>query len=63
VRVGYPNTVGGLSEIVKSPIYATAVGLILYGKNRATDTNRTRAYKTMFSGLVRSAKSWLAEVV
>jgi cell division protein FtsA len=63
VRVGYPNTVGGLCEIVKSPIYATAVGLILYGRNRTSDSNRSRGYKSMCSGLVRAAKTWLAEVV
>jgi cell division protein FtsA len=63
VRVGYPNTVGGLSEIVKSPIYATAVGLILYGRNRASDSSRSRGCKSMCAGLVRAAKSWLSEVV
>ncbi len=63
VRVGYPNTVGGLSEIVKSPLYATAVGLILYGRNRASDAGRSRGYRTICAGLVRAAKHWLAEVV
>jgi cell division protein FtsA len=31
VRRGLPETVGGLSEAVKSPVYATGVGLALYG--------------------------------
>jgi cell division protein FtsA len=31
VRRGLPETVGGLSDVVKSPIYATGVGLALYG--------------------------------
>lgn len=31
VRRGVPGKVGGLTEIVKSPMFATAVGLVLYG--------------------------------
>ncbi|MEY4617276.1 MAG: hypothetical protein RJB66_2236 [Pseudomonadota bacterium] len=31
VRRGIPSKVGGLTEIVRSPGYATAVGLVLYG--------------------------------
>lgn len=31
VRRGHPDRVGGLSEVVKSPMYATGVGLALYG--------------------------------
>ena len=34
VRRGVPETVGGLAEVVKSPVYATAVGLALYGARR-----------------------------
>jgi cell division protein FtsA len=37
VRRGIPGKVGGLTDIVRSPMYATAVGLVLYGyeQNRA----------------------------
>jgi len=31
VRIGYPTGVGGISDIVKSPVYATGVGLIVHG--------------------------------
>jgi cell division protein FtsA len=31
VRRGLPETVGGLGDVVKSPVYATGVGLTLYG--------------------------------
>jgi cell division protein FtsA len=31
VRRGLPETVGGLADVVKSPIYSTAVGLALHG--------------------------------
>ena len=31
VRLGMPNYLGGLSEVVKNPIYSTGVGLIEFG--------------------------------
>jgi cell division protein FtsA len=34
VRRGLPETVGGLADAVKSPIYSTGVGLALYGARR-----------------------------
>ena len=63
IRVGYPNTVGGLSEIVKSPLYATAVGLILYGRKHASQGTHTERYKNIFTRITQSTKNWLAEVI
>jgi cell division protein FtsA len=63
VRVGYPNTVGGLSEIVKSPVYATAVGLLLYGMKHTSNGNGTKGYKNILTKMTQSAKNWLAEVI
>lgn len=31
VRIGYPAGIGGLVDVVNSPMYATGVGLVLYG--------------------------------
>ncbi len=31
VRLGVPQSVGGLSDVVRNPIHATGVGLLLYG--------------------------------
>jgi cell division protein FtsA len=61
VRVGYPNTVGGLSEIVKSPIYATAVGLILYGRSYESDSKRN-GNKNRLAKISQSMKNWFDEV-
>jgi cell division protein FtsA len=63
VRVGYPNTVGGLSEIVKSPVYATAVGLLLYGMKHNSNGNGAKGYKNIFTKVTQSAKNWFAEVI
>jgi cell division protein FtsA len=34
VRRACPSGVGGLADVVKSPAYATAVGLVKYGAER-----------------------------
>lgn len=34
VRLGIPQYVSGLSDVVKSPIYATGVGLLIFGKKQ-----------------------------
>ena len=62
VRVGYPNSVGGLSEIVKSPLYATAVGLILYGKKHESESNYNKSTKNKLTKITQSMKNWFEEV-
>jgi len=42
VRLGIPQYVTGLSEVVSNPIHATGVGLLLYAKSNL-DTHRTEA--------------------
>ena len=34
VRMGSPHSVEGFSEILNNPIYATSVGLLLYGQKQ-----------------------------
>ncbi|MCL4479633.1 MAG: cell division protein FtsA [Deltaproteobacteria bacterium] len=38
VRVGFPAWVGGLSDVVKDPSLATAVGLVIYGSKNDANT-------------------------
>ena len=61
VRIGYPNTVGGLSEIVKNPMYATAVGLLLYGRNNVSESNYNNGEKSIATKITKSMKNWFAE--
>jgi cell division protein FtsA len=35
VRLGLPQQVRGLGDVVRNPIHATGVGLLLYAKDRA----------------------------
>ena len=61
VRLGYPNNIGGLIDVVNSPMYATGVGLVMYG---ARDENYER-FGTASGGLVERVKSrmmnWFAQ--
>ena len=58
VRVGTPQYVSGLVELVRNPIYATGVGLLLYGRGRQQDGDRTRRMDTGASGVWNRMKSW-----
>jgi len=42
VRVGYPQDVRGMSGVVSSPIYSTAVGLVCYGLDEIGNNNGHR---------------------
>jgi cell division protein FtsA len=58
VRLGVPQTVVGLADVVRNPIYATGVGLLLFGhQNRAQrvfDANIGRGVR----GVWERMKSW-----
>jgi cell division protein FtsA len=63
VRRGLPTGVGGLTDVVASPIYATGVGLALYGGehrhqrrfNKVTDRN-------IFDRVVARMREWFGEL-
>ena len=52
-RVGTPIGIGGLVDVVNNPIYATGVGLILYGVK-----NRTSGKGLRFTGGALSKEYW-----
>ncbi len=61
VRVGYPEGVHGLSDVVHSPEYATGVGLLLYGSKRhqyKEEKEYSLSVKEMFSKL----KEWIQDL-
>lgn len=62
VRRGTPKGVNGLVDLVNSPLYATAVGLILYGQRDiiAGKTHRLRG-RNMFDKVLNRMKEWVTE--
>ena len=62
-RLGTPMGISGLTDVVNNPMYATAVGLVLYGarnqpkkKFRIRDTN-------IFNRVMTRMKRWFKEVI
>lgn len=43
VRLGQPQGVSGLTDVVRNPIYATAVGLLLYAHKHEQDQRSARS--------------------
>jgi len=62
VRRGHPTQVGGLSDVVSSPIYSTSVGLLLYGMKNRSDIRFRIRDENIYAKVVGRMKSWLGEV-
>jgi len=60
-RVGYPSGISGLLEDVNSPVYSTAIGLMVYGaRNRASaKSSRQSSGGTGIEGMIKKFKGWL----
>ena len=58
VRLGIPQYVEGLADIVRNPIHATAVGLLLYGKEVAEGQANAAAAKAGVVGGFSRMKAW-----
>jgi len=61
VRRGAPTDVGGLVDIVNSPMYATGVGLILYGAKHREPLGLQRNGKGVMHRVVRRMREWAQE--
>jgi len=60
-RLGLPMHVHGLTDVIASPIYATGVGLVLYGMKRQ-DKNFFRMRENNVLGKVKGRMAdWLSE--
>ena len=58
VRLGVPQYVEGLAEVVRNPIHATGVGLLLYGRESIQAKAETAATKLGFGSVLQKMKSW-----
>jgi len=63
VRVGYPIKIGGLKDVVMSPKYATAVGLLVYGAKKEFSPNSFRIReRNVFNRLLSKMKNWFVDI-
>ena len=63
VRRGLPQDIGGLVDVVNSPVYATGVGLVVYGsKNQGIREFPTaQSDDNVFRRVTRRMKEWFGE--
>jgi len=62
-RIGKPRAITGLVDVVNNPMYATGVGLVLYGaRNQDSSKFRIRD-KNIFNRIMTRMKRWFNDVV
>jgi cell division protein FtsA len=62
VRAGSPQGVGGLADVVRSPIYSTGVGLVLYGRSNEQGRAITLRDDSLMSRMGGRMRSWIGEI-
>ncbi len=61
VREGIPIGINGLVDVVKNPMYATGVGLVLYGARNPRGKRFTNGDSRLFARVLRRMKEWFLE--
>ncbi len=62
-RLGKPREISGLVDVVNNPMYATGVGLVLYGaRNQTTKKFRIRDVN-IFNRIMTRMKKWFKDVM
>ncbi len=63
-RVGYPQEINGLSDLINKPMYATAVGLVLHGAKSNQQKKKFRIRDSNIFHLVMARmKRWFKDIV
>ncbi len=63
VRIGEPNKIGGLKDIVKNPAYATGVGLVIFGSTASDQKEFKDIQMQGFSGILNRMKQWFKDII
>ncbi|MBF8268337.1 MAG: cell division protein FtsA [Gammaproteobacteria bacterium] len=58
VRVGVPQFVSGLSDVVKNPIYSTGVGLLLFGQKQLRNAIPGVNFDSSVKGVWQRMRNW-----
>jgi len=64
VRRGGPQKIGGLVDVVNSPVYATGVGLVIYGSRHVDTTAHfptNQSDDSLFRKVSKRMKEWFGE--
>ena len=60
VRLGVPQGVSGLVDVVRNPIHATGVGLLLYGQQQNETRGSYDESESGFGKLLKKMKQWFS---
>ncbi len=63
VRIGEPNNIGGLKDIVKNPAYATGVGLVIFGSNATCKTDFKETETRGLNTILTRMKQWFKDII
>ena len=65
VRRGVPQRIGGLVDVVNSPVYATGVGLIVYGSKNVSvrEFQKPQRDEGIFANVIKRMKAWFSEML
>ena len=58
VRIGLPQSISGLNEVLRNPAYSTGAGLLLFGKQQYQHGEHRRAMGPGLRGLWSRMKDW-----
>ncbi|MBW2676032.1 MAG: cell division protein FtsA [Deltaproteobacteria bacterium] len=62
-RLGKPSGISGLVDVVNNPMYATGVGLVLYGARMQPSKKFRIRDKNIFNGIISRMKKWFKDVI
>lgn len=62
-RLGYPRGVGGISDVINNPMYATAVGLILYGLANKSERKFRIRDVNIFNRVAARMRKWFRDII
>jgi cell division protein FtsA len=58
VRLGSPQAVRGLSDVVRNPIFSTGVGLLLYARDNVMPVRRGHSLTGNAKSVFDRMRSW-----
>lgn len=63
VRIGVPENIGGLKDVVRNPAFATGVGLVIYGNKNSEKKQFEKNDSKNFYSLLERMKQWFKDIL
>ena len=63
VRIGSPSEVGGLFDMINSPVFATGIGLLLYSSKYCSPDVAEASFDSLWLNLADRIKQWFKDFI